>query len=87
MACGQSLITPELLQKLEEARANSAWMNERLPELKKRYANRFIAIYRKKVIAAGPDHKALIESLKKDNRDISAVMIEFLAGEDCYLVL
>jgi hypothetical protein len=87
MACGQSFVTPEILQRLEEARENESWMNEKLPELKKRYANRFIAIYKKKVIAAGPDFKALVETLKTENRDISAVMIEFMAGEDCYLVL
>jgi hypothetical protein len=87
MACGQSLVTPEILQRIEETRENKIWMNDRLPELKKQYANKFIAIYKKKIIANDSDFKILIECLKKEHGDISTIMIEFIIGDDYYLVL
>ena len=45
-----SLITQEVLDNIEEMRESKIWMEKRLSELKTKYPNEFIAIYKKKLV-------------------------------------
>jgi hypothetical protein len=82
-----SLITQEVLDNIEEMRESKIWMDKRLSELKTKYPNEFIAIYKKKLVGHNPDFKILIRDLKKNYKNIDNFIIEFITGEDYIFIL
>jgi len=82
-----SLVTQEVLDNIEEMRVSKIWMEKRLPELKTKYPNEFVAIYKKKLVGHNPDFKTLIRDLKKKYEDIDNFIIEFITGEDYIFIL
>ncbi len=77
----------ELLARIEEMRSNKIWMEENIHKLKKKFANRFIAVYKQKIVGNDSDFKVLIQTLKNKYDDIDLIAIEFIVGEDYYLIL
>ena len=55
--------------------------------LKKEFANEFVAIYKKKIVGHNPDFRVLIRTLKDKHSNIDLIAIEFISGEDYYLIL
>ena len=77
----------DVLAKIEEMQSNKVWMEKNIHALKKKYADKFIAIYKKKIVGNDSDFKVLIQALKNKYDDIDLIAIEFVAGEDYYLIL
>jgi hypothetical protein len=46
-----------------------------------------IAVFKKKIIGANPDMKKLMISIRKKQENIDTILIEFISGEDYYLIL
>lgn len=82
-----SLMTQDVLENIEEMRENKIWIEKKLSELKNKYPNEFVAIYKKKLVDHNPDYKILIKNLKSKFENIDMVVIEFISGDDYYLVL
>ena len=80
----------EIIKKIEETRENKLWVEEKIEEFRKGYPDQFIAIYKKKIIGNNSDPKLLIQFLRtKDEfaNNLDMIAIEFISGEDYYLIL
>lgn len=77
----------EILARIKEMQSNKIWMEENIHELKENYKDKFIAIYKKKIVDNNSDYKVLIQILKDKYNDIDLIAIEYIAGDDYYLIL
>lgn len=66
---------------------NKKWADENHDFLKKKYANSYIAVENKKIIASDEDLHSLHEKLKDMKKDIAYILIELVYSEDIKLLL
>jgi intergrase/recombinase len=65
-----------IIDKLNETERDYKWFLKKKEELRKKYANKFIAILNRRVIASSANAEQLIKKLKK--RKLQDAIIEFI---------
>lgn len=77
-----------VLEKLRSSEADSIWFNEHYDELKGKYKNEWVAVFRKKVVDHHKNLKTLLHRLRKNHpQDRDAIVVEFVSLEDVILIL
>jgi hypothetical protein len=77
-----------LVEKLKEFEANSIWIGKHYQELKAKYPDEYVAVWKEEVVGHGKDMPSLLEILKKQYpEDHSHIPVEFIGSEDVILIL
>ncbi|MCI0698058.1 DUF5678 domain-containing protein [candidate division KSB1 bacterium] len=77
-----------ILEKLRSSEADSIWFNEHYEELKAKYKNEWVAVFRKKVVDHHRNQKVLLRRLRENYpQDSDAIVVEFVSLEDVILIL
>jgi len=87
MAVQTQINEKEMAEKIHEMNENRLWLDKTLDALRKDYSDKYIAVFRKKIVDADPDMKKLIIRIKKEFGNIDTIMIEYISGEDYFLIL
>jgi len=74
----------ECAAKMKE---NNEWLQEKYEKLQEKYANKFIAIDNKEVVAIGNRPEELINRLKERNIGIESLLIEFIPEKGLILIV
>lgn len=74
--------------RVREATANKHWVSDHMPELRREYLNRYVAVDKGRVIAVGKTQDSIFKQLKKIGiRDFGVVIIEYITDEGTVWVL
>jgi hypothetical protein len=77
-----------ILEKLRSSEADSIWFNEHYAELKGKYKNEWVAVFRQKVVDHHRNQKVLLRRLRENYpQDSDAIVVEFVSLEDVILIL
>jgi hypothetical protein len=66
---------------------NMEWFRAHYPELKRKYAGKFVAINNQRVVDSDMDSYKLINRLRKQNGDLRAFAIEHVSDGKIELIL
>lgn len=77
----------ELADKIHEMNENRIWLDKCANTLRKDYPNMYVAVRKGKVVGNDPDMKKLIVRIRKEFGNIDSILIEFISGEDYYMIL
>ena len=74
--------------RVREAAKNKHWVSDNMPELRRKYLNKYIAVDKGQVIAAGGSQDSIFMQLKKNGiRDFGVVIIELITDEGTVWIL
>ena len=76
-----------LRESIETARANRLWVLQSLESLRRDYLNKWVAVHRKKIIAADFDYDAVIRAVKKKGIPVADVEIQLVTPENLLWIL
>jgi hypothetical protein len=77
-----------ILEKLRNFQADSIWFDRNYEELKKKYKEEWVAVFRKQVIDHGKNLKSLLQRLSKNYpKDAGDIVVEFVTLEEVDLIL
>jgi predicted DNA-binding protein (UPF0278 family) len=77
----------QILQGLKEFDEDMDWLSEKQENLRKQFANKYIAVVGRRVIDSDSDLEILLQKLKESGRDPGAIPIEFISKEPRRLIL
>jgi len=77
----------EFKKGIDRAREDRMWFFGMLEKLRKEYANKWVAVHGKKIIAVAEDRDELVEEIKRKGVDISTVEMQFVTPERLLWVL
>ena len=83
---GMRALTSDLIL-LEKMEKNGSWFSSHYKEIVEKYKNEFIAIEDAEIIAHNPRLDALLEELKKKGKNLSEILIEFVAEKGTKFIL
>jgi len=63
------------------------WFQDNYDKLKKEYGDEYVAVDNGNVLMHDKDARSLIKTLKKQYKDIGAIVIEFVSKEKMDLIL
>jgi septum formation topological specificity factor MinE len=76
------------VSRVLEATANKHWVSDHMPELRREYLNKYVAVDKGMVIAVGENQDSIFKHLKKiGTRDFGVVIIEFITDEGTVWIL
>jgi len=74
--------------RVREAAKNKHWVSDHMPELRRKYLNKYVAVDKGQVIAAGGSQDSIFKQLKKNGiRDFGVVIIELITDEGTVWIL
>jgi len=74
--------------RVREAAKNKHWVSDHMPELRRKYLNKYVAVDKGQVIAAGGSQDSIFMQLKKNGiRDFGVVIIELITDEGTVWIL
>ncbi len=77
-----------LVEKLKEFEANTIWIGNHYQEIKGKYPDEYVAVWKEEVVGHGQDLLSLRESLKdRFPEDYNEAVVEFIGSEDVHLIL
>jgi len=77
----------ELRKSIETARENRLWVLQSLESLRRDYLNKWVAVNKKRIIAADFDYDALVDSVKKKGIPFAEVEIHLVTPENLLWIL
>lgn len=77
----------EELRMLDDYTEDSRWLREHYNEIRKDYANKYVAVKDHHIVGADENADRLLERLRETQEDLRSVVIEFVPPEDLMLVL
>lgn len=77
----------QILRGLKEFSGNMDWISERQEILRKKFADKYIAVIGRQVIDSDSDLETLLQKLKEKGRNPSEMPIEFISREPQRLIL
>lgn len=77
----------EILQQLDEFSEDMDWISETQKKLRKKFADKYIAVMNSQVIESDSDLDTLLQKLKEAGRNPSSIPIEFISREPQRLIL
>ncbi len=75
------------LQLLDSYEEESRWLTNNYAQVKKDYANKYVAVKDSQVVDADENADRLLERLRETDEDLRSMVIEFVPPEDLMLVL
>lgn len=76
----------DALTQIREYEQDNAWFRNHKDELRRTYANRFVAVLRGRVIGSGEDLDLLIKEISKQGVDTGSVLFEFVSSKDITVI-
>jgi hypothetical protein len=77
-----------VIEEMKAFEANTIWIDSHYKELREKYPDEYVAVWKERVVEHGPEIPAIMESLKeKYPSDYSHIPIEFINSEDIELIL
>ncbi|MBU0685782.1 MAG: hypothetical protein KJ653_08055 [Candidatus Thermoplasmatota archaeon] len=74
--------------RVREATNNKHWVSDHMPELRRKYLNKYIAVDKGQVIAVSGSQDSIFRQLKKNGiRDFGVVVIELITDEGTVWIL
>ncbi len=74
--------------RVREAASNKHWVSDHMPELRRKYLNKYVAVDKGHVIAVGASQDSIFKQLKKNGiRDFGVVIIELITDEGTAWIL
>ena len=70
--------TPELVQY----RKDSQWFSDHYAELKDRYADNWVGVYKQEVVGASPDGMTILDELEAEGFDVGHVFFHYIHSEE-----
>lgn len=77
----------ELTRSIEAARNNRLWFLKSLQELRDKYLNKWVAVHKKRIVAADEDYDALIKAVLKKGIQVAEIEVHLVTPEDLLWVL
>ena len=76
------------VEGLKEFEANTRWIGRNYRQLKEKYPDRYVAVWKENVVEYGNDLLSIMEALKKKYpKDHSHIPVEYISTEDIHLIL
>ncbi len=72
----------ELAEKIREMNENRIYLDKYSEDLRKKYPDMYVAVFKGKIVGNDPDMKKLIVHMRKKFGNIDTILIEFISGED-----
>lgn len=77
-----------VVESIKEFEANSKWIGFHYSELKEKYPEEWVAVWKEEVLEHGKDLPSIIETLRKRYpEDHSHIPVEYISTEDIHLIL
>lgn len=74
--------------RVREAAKNKHWVSDHMPELRRKYLDKYVAVDKGQVIAVGCSQDSIFKQLKKNGiRDFGVVIIELITDEGAVWIL
>jgi len=77
----------QILQELGRFNEDMDWISETQKKLRKKFADKYIAVMNSRVIDSDSELETLLQKLKETGRNPSRIPIEFISGEPQRLIL
>ena len=77
----------QILKGIEDFNRDMDWISENQERLRKKYANKYIAVMKRKVIDSASDLQILIQKLKEKGISPSEIPIEYISETPTRLIL
>lgn len=77
----------EILRGIKEFSRDMDWLSKKHEELRKEFADKYIAIMNRRVIDSDPDLQKLLRRLKESGKNPSEIPVEFISKEPQRLIL
>ncbi len=77
----------ELRRSIESARENRLWVLNSLDSLRREYLNKWVAIRKRRIVAADFDYDAVIRAVKKKGISMTQVEIQLVTPENLLWIL
>jgi len=77
----------ELNRKFKLFISNARWINANIDDLKRKFPDTYIAVYKRKVVLTDKDLTDLKEKLKEKSIDLDKVTIEFVKRKPLKLLV
>lgn len=79
----------ELLEEMRLKQANQKWLDDHRDELRKKYADHYVAVLDGGVVGESEDFRKLVSKLRKElqERPLSVAVIEFISQDELVWVL
>ncbi|HUX99428.1 MAG TPA: DUF5678 domain-containing protein [Candidatus Deferrimicrobium sp.] len=75
------------LKTFESADANNTWLNENIDEIRKKFENKFVAIYNSQIIDSDDDIENLLKRIEGLKIPIDLIKIEYIRPEKLACIL
>ncbi len=87
MATTNGRFSPQELEDLREMERNGRWFGENLPDLSRRFPERFVAIHGDRVLASSATLDDLFSSLRRPGvPDLNQVLIRYVPDKDTIVI-
>ena len=79
----------EMLEEMRLKQANQKWLDDHRDELRKRYADQYVAVLDGAVVGGSEDFRKLVAKLRKElpERPLSVAAIEFISQDELVWIL
>ena len=77
----------EVLALIRNKRRNSSWVQEQMPELRKEYPRKFIAVKDREIVDSDRSFDALLRRVRRRQGDLGTITFEFISERECIYVL
>ena len=83
------LVKEEVERQLRAKRANHEWLISRKRDLRKKYPDKYVAVFNGKVVAADSDLDTLFKRLRTTlkGKDLSTVAVDLIPTDDIVWIL
>ncbi len=73
----------EILHEVKLKRENSQWLDEHREEMRRKYPDRYVAVFDKKVVAHSDRFEVVLSALRKKSESAPAIAaIEFISEDE-----
>ena len=79
--------TQKAVSDLNRVAEDDRWLREHLPEIRKEYSNKFVAVYDKRIVSVGEALADAQEKARKAGIDPGKCLIQLILTEDYIWVL
>lgn len=83
----QMITTQEEIKEMKEFEEDRIFLEEHKSNLRKKFPNKWVAIYNKQLVAVADDLESLIDELKNKNISPSKAVVEFLPTDETVMIL
>lgn len=81
------LTEKDLRKSIESARANRLWVLQSLESLRREYLDKWVAVHKRKIVAADYDYDTVIRAVRKKGISVAEVEIHLVTPENLLWIL